>query len=157
MCALARTAPDTFILMGADTCHHCGEFRPSAQVPLPSTVDRKEASRSNASAMSIFPCPGELFTQQIHPNKQSNQPFYTVPDMPDGKGVASCRKEALASREKLISLDACDNVFVLIAHDPSVLGVIDTFPAVATEWRRLGWKDKCQWRFLNDFASGIQK
>ena len=35
LCALARvtTSPDSFIFMGADACHHGGEFRPSMYLP----------------------------------------------------------------------------------------------------------------------------
>ncbi|KAK7748112.1 hypothetical protein SLS53_001364 [Cytospora paraplurivora] len=40
MCGLARTTadPPTFVLIGADACHHAGVLRPSSYLPLPRTA-----------------------------------------------------------------------------------------------------------------------
>ena len=61
------------------------------------------------------------------------------------------RVDALKTREKMIEFDADDNVFMLIAHDPTIIGVVDVFPKGANEWKAKGWKDKSRWRFLGDF------
>lgn len=41
-CGFARvtSSPDSFVLMGAEACHHAGLFRPTEYVPLPSTIYR---------------------------------------------------------------------------------------------------------------------
>lgn len=41
ICALARVtaAPPSFIMMGGDAWHHCGEIRPSQYMPLPETIE----------------------------------------------------------------------------------------------------------------------
>ncbi|KAJ0269050.1 hypothetical protein COL940_012806 [Colletotrichum noveboracense] len=56
--ALARvtTNPDSFILMGADTCHHSAEMRPSKYHPLPDEISPHPFLRG-----SQMPCPGALF------------------------------------------------------------------------------------------------
>lgn len=48
-------------------------------------------------------------------------------------------------------LDACDNVLVIIAHDTSLEGVVDTFPhGTANGWKERGWKERVRWRFLRE-------
>lgn len=41
ICALARVTagPPSFIMMGGDAWHHCGEIRPSPYMPLPETIE----------------------------------------------------------------------------------------------------------------------
>lgn len=63
--------------------------------------------------------------------------------------------EAEATIEKMISLDASEDVFVIIAHDRGLLGVIDFFPKKANEWKEKGWKDASRWRFLEDFKGAL--
>lgn len=40
LCALVRTTtnPDTFVFLGGDAAHHCGEVRPSTYVPMPQSI-----------------------------------------------------------------------------------------------------------------------
>jgi len=53
-------------------------------------------------------------------------------------------------------LDASPDVFVIIAHDASLLDVLGFFPtADLAGWEmRPSKKDVSQWRFLNDFRKG---
>lgn len=46
MMGLARTTPDSFVLMAADCCHHGGEFRPNQYQPLPDSIDLNTTARS---------------------------------------------------------------------------------------------------------------
>ena len=48
----------------------------------------------------------------------------------------------------LATFDEMENVFTMLAHDTSLEGVVDLFPASAADWRKEGWKERCQWRFL---------
>ncbi|KAF4998798.1 hypothetical protein FDECE_11700 [Fusarium decemcellulare] len=58
--------------------------------------------------------------------------------------------EAHKSVSTLMTLDADDKVLVLIAHDPSILGVLPLFPkANINQWHRAEWKQLLRWRFLD--------
>lgn len=139
MMGLARTTPDSFILMGADACHHPGHFRPSTVAPVPTP----------------FPCPAEVLTKaHPHPERATVQPFYEYPDVEDGKGMARNRKDAMETRDALMRLDARANVLTVIAHDATVLrsDKFKVFPTRANKWQEEKWKDDVMWRFLDDFA-----
>jgi hypothetical protein len=103
----------------------------------------------------LIPCPGEIF-EKVHPQHSRSEPFYTYPMVPDGEGVNHSRQDSLESREKLMRFDAADNVFVLIAHDSSVLDVIEQFPKSANDWKAKNWKEQCKWRFLQDFTGDVK-
>ncbi|KAJ8132635.1 hypothetical protein O1611_g985 [Lasiodiplodia mahajangana] len=150
MCALARTTPSTFIFMGADSCHHCGSLRPNKHLPLPDEV--------SPSPFSVPPylqgstCPGALL-EAIHPQHSSTEPYYSHLEQAYGRDVA----EAKDTIDKMIIFDANEDVFVVIAHDKSLLDVIDFFPQSANEWKEKGWKEAGRWRFLEDFKDAAAK
>jgi hypothetical protein len=52
----------------------------------------------------------------------------------------------------MMAFDACENVLVVLAHDKSLLGVVDLVPTEVNEWKRKGWKEAGRWRFLRDFT-----
>ncbi|KAI8712373.1 Lactamase-B domain-containing protein [Fusarium sp. LHS14.1] len=146
--ALARTTPSTFVLMGADTAHHCGSFRPSQYLSLPEDI-----SPSPFSKPSFLPgciCPGEVLVK-IHPQQARDKPFYqNLSEAPD-RNVAEAEK----SVGKVIGLDARDDVFVVVAHDSTLLDVINFFPDKVNDWKENGRKDKSRWRFLQDFHGAV--
>ncbi|OOF91853.1 hypothetical protein ASPCADRAFT_210777 [Aspergillus carbonarius ITEM 5010] len=153
ICGLARTtsasadgtATDTFILMGADTVHHAGEFRPSEGVPLPEQISPNPRG-------GPAPCPGEIF-ESIHPTPEKYQtsPFYHIKVHEDGSSLAHDLAEAQRSIHHLQELDALENIFVAFAHDTCLDGVIETFPVRANGWKEAGWREKSRWRFLGDW------
>ena len=58
---------------------------------------------------------------------------------------------AQRSIERLEEFDADENVFVCVAHDVGLLPVVDWFPKGGiNDWKAKGWKQKCQWGFVND-------
>lgn len=145
---LARTTPSaeekeaTFILMGADCAHHAGEFRPSPYLPLPST----------------FPTHHKLH-RSLHPSASNSAsdppriPFYS----PTDPGISHDIHKAKESVEKLQEADAQDQVLVVIAHDASLLDIVDFYPKGANEWSEKGWKEKGRWAFLKGFDDAAQK
>ncbi|EUC41870.1 hypothetical protein COCMIDRAFT_105009 [Bipolaris oryzae ATCC 44560] len=146
ICALARTTPDTFIFMGGDTCHYCGEFRPSKYVPLPEVV-----TPSPYSTPPFAPgteCPGALILN-IHPQKSSTKPFYTQKVLEEG--LMQDYPKAVESADKMSSFDGDEHVLVLVAHDASVLDTFEFFPNHANNWKERGWKSAVRWTFLQDF------
>jgi len=159
MCGLCRTttAPDTFIFLGGDCAHHAGEWRPTEYLPLPD-----EITPSPLPAISSNSCPGALITP-IHRFHHKNvtapecdadaktHPFFTVRDEASHNGA-----EARESVEHMCEFDAHDNILTMIAHDNTMLDVVDFFPkASANKWKQKGWREKVMWQFLRDFHEAV--
>lgn len=135
------------MLMGGDACHYPGVFRPSSYLPLPENI-----SPHPYTGAIDTPCPGAMFAE-LHPDHKSDQPFHTYPNVPDGKGVNHCREDALKAREKLMKLDASEDVLTIVAHDGTVLDIIETLPASANDWKAKDWGKKARWRFLRAYKA----
>ena len=152
MCGLARvtSSPSSFILMGGDICHHVGQFRPSLQHPLPSLI-----SPNPFDQQSLTACPGELL-ERLLPDNDRTKPFYTVARSEVGMTVAHDPDEADASISKLQDTDALDEVLVVIAHDSSLLPVVDFFPKYADNFFEKGWAKDSKWLFLKDFVDAVK-
>ena len=143
MCGLARTTPDTFILMGADSCHHCGEMRPTPMLPMPNDIMPNPLDLASRS-----PCPCSMFVD-LHPNKSTTEPYMTIAEGPGS--VFHDTKVATESLEKLKSFDADDKILLALAHDSTLKGIVDEFPKSANDWQQKGWKEASRWKFLADF------
>jgi glyoxylase-like metal-dependent hydrolase (beta-lactamase superfamily II) len=143
--ALARTTaePPTFIFMGGDIAHHGGEFRPTSYLPLPEDITPHPVKGP------MFSCPGELFVA-VHPKKSRTEPFFNPTTLP-GSWHHS-HQEATSTIDKLTEFDAYEHIFPVIAHDNSLLDVIDFYPKPANDWLAKGWKQKSFWGFLSDFT-----
>ena len=155
ICGLARTTSasegdteDTFIFMGADTAHHGGEFRPTEYLPLPKTISPSPYKRVHPTF-----CPGDIF-EAIHPHGKGTSPFYNI-----NKGIPFDTEQAHATCGQMQEFDALDNVFVIIAHDGSLLESevgITWFPrASLKDWKKNDLAKKARWGFLKDFAQAI--
>lgn len=150
MCGLARTTPDTFILMAADTCHHGGEFRPSSYQPLPDEIVPNPYDETSPT-----PCPCHIFEKiHPHPEKYRTVPFYRIRVNEDGTSIAANVEVAMQSIRHLQEFDAADNVLVVCAHDATLVGIVEVFPAKANDWKSAGWMERGRWRFLRDWDVG---
>jgi len=147
MCGLARTTEDSFILMGADTCHHAGEYRPSQYVQMPDNIVLK---LPNSASEQVCPC-GIFENIHPHPDVFRTEKFYDIRVNEDGTTVAHDPDKAKESIRKLQKFDAADNVFVICAHDTTLVGIVDVFPKEANNWRHADWKMKARWKFLGDW------
>jgi hypothetical protein len=145
MAALVRTTPSTFMFLGGDTCHHAAEFRPTAYIPLPEHILGQCHPSKNTP---VCPC---SFFGQLHPKKSRTEPFYTIAVAPTGESLALNVEQALESIKKLEEFDGNENIFTVIAHDLSLVGVVDMFPATANAWKKKGWAEKGRWEFLREF------
>ncbi|EUC63998.1 N-acyl homoserine lactonase AttM [Rhizoctonia solani AG-3 Rhs1AP] len=147
LCGLARTTPDTFVFMGADICHHGGQMRPTKYLPLPESI-----------APNPFPhrldCPGSLLLD-VHPKHSSTEPFYHVANPPQGGAASTDPVEAQRSLEKLLDVDCHENIFTIIAHDSTMLGVVEFFPKTLNDWKFKGYREKSMWGFLKDFGGAL--
>lgn len=143
--ALARTTadPPSFILLGGDIAHHCGEFRPTPYVPMPDFISPSPFKHSTSV------CPGRIFTA-IHPRKSREEPFFD-PCTKDGAWHHAAQ-EAKDSIDSLIEADAYEHIFPVMAHDASLDDVVDFYPKMANDWMAKGWKDESRWGFLGSFA-----
>jgi glyoxylase-like metal-dependent hydrolase (beta-lactamase superfamily II) len=152
MCGLARVtaSPNSYVLMGGDICHHAGQFRPSTKAPLPSTI-----YPNPFGSQTPVPCLGEIF-EHLLPDNDPTKPFYTVARAKNGIQVAHDVEEADASIEKLQEMDGLDEVLVVIAHDSSLLSVVDLFPKYADRFLEKGWVNRGKWLFLKDFAEAVR-
>jgi hypothetical protein len=57
------------------------------------------------------------------------------------------------STAKMRVFDACEDVFVLLAHDPRLFEVLPLFNKAGLEgaiggWKKEGWKERTRWKFL---------
>ncbi|RSL87849.1 hypothetical protein CEP52_015416 [Fusarium oligoseptatum] len=148
LCALARTTPSTFIFMGGDGCHHAGSLRPNKHLPLPKELSPSPFAIPPNAEGTI--CQGALL-EAIHPNQENTKPYYSRLASAPGRDVP----EAEATIEKMINFDLREDVFVIIAHDRTLLDVINFFPKKANEWKEKGWKGASRWRFLEDFKGAL--
>lgn len=148
ICGLARTTRGTFIFMGGDAAHHAGEFRPTEFVPLPQNV-RLDGLKSNVAFPS--PCPGELLVERLHPRKSATKPFFEAAD-----GFNEDGPTADWTIEGLTEFDAHEDVFMVVAHDASLLDVVGFYPEDANAWKERLWARKGRWRFLADFTRGLK-
>ena len=104
--ARVTSSPDSFIFMGADACHHPGLLRPTTYLPLPRTVGSYDGA--------------EL--QALHPQNSATEPFFTPAEQ-----AFPAQTEAQETIRKISELDAHENVFVVLAHDASLMGEIALF------------------------------
>lgn len=152
MCGLARTTPTTFMLLGADTCHFTGTLRPSPYIPLPATLD---SAATGLDAYFPSPCPCTLFGD-CHPG-HSEEEKRTTPYYKASKAAGSAYVDpqtADISINSMKEFDASEDVFVCLAHDPSLFEVLPLMNTAkehsVNNWKEKGWKHKTRWMFLNE-------
>ncbi|KAK7006765.1 Metallo-beta-lactamase superfamily protein [Favolaschia claudopus] len=143
--ALARVTPSTFVVLGADTCHHAGQLRPRPRF------------------QTTYACPAELVAQAKNsvstdyfwsPDSQPHafdilsraQPLLSIPDPPnsaDANPVAG-----RVSLDQIAGFDADENYFVVLAHDLSLTGRLPYFPESLSPWKAKKLKEDVVWAFL---------
>ncbi|CAE6413632.1 unnamed protein product [Rhizoctonia solani] len=148
ICGLARTTTDTFVLLGGDVCHHAGELRPTKYLPLPDSIDPNPLPGKLAGGPGV--CLGSVLLN-LHPKHVATEPFYRT-----GAGAMGDPVETQKSVDKTTDFDCHENIFTVIAHDSSLLDVIDFFPKPLNDWKLRGYKEKSLWMFVKDFNDGVQ-
>ena len=153
ICGLARTSEDKFIFMGGDIAHHCGEFRPTPQLPLPEFITPSPFEAPTLGGV----CPGALF-EPIHPATISFSadyrmtPFYELSHM-----MNVSLPDALTAVSNMQAFDASPDVLVVIAHDAGLLDILPFYPkGELTQWEMTGNKAVGTWRFLIDFSKALE-
>ena len=142
--ARTTTAPDTFIFMGGDLCHHGGEIRPSAHQPIPDKVHLHEPQDAWLS--------GQLFRDiNVKRGRKEDQPIFD----PLEDATADVPASMKTIRETQVA-DADEDVFFVFAHDMSIDGVVDLFPLPANDWKSKGWRERVRWSFLEDLIPALE-
>ncbi|KAJ6584950.1 beta-lactamase-like protein [Mycena capillaripes] len=150
VCALARVTPSSFVFLGGDACHHAGMFRPTTALHR------------------AVPCPGELLAatrlsvSTVHfPPPDAAGEFdlaaRTAPmlDVAEG-GYYEEPPIARASIAKIGAFDANADVFIVLAHDISLVDVVGPFPTLLNAWQAKGWKHLVTWAFIDDANSAFR-
>jgi glyoxylase-like metal-dependent hydrolase (beta-lactamase superfamily II) len=151
LCCLARTTVtnlgSTFIFLGGDIAHHCSLLRPSGYCPLPDKISPPPYDKP----MSNSSCSSKLYTSIHRAYKDPNggntsriTPFCLVP----GGYIDDDPQETQATVNRMMSFDGDENIFTILAHDSSLLDVIEFFPKKATDWKAKLWDKRGHWRFL---------
>jgi glyoxylase-like metal-dependent hydrolase (beta-lactamase superfamily II) len=151
MCGLARTTPTTFVFLGGDICHFGGSFRPSSTVQLPDPVPN-----SHLDTHIPDPCPCSLFTA-VHPAGPASSDSRTTPFFEVSSFAQSAyldREQAAESIKESQRFDEHPDVFVCIAHDPTLLEVLpflnDQPNKDLNSWQEEGLKERARWGWLNE-------
>ncbi|KAJ6631145.1 hypothetical protein B0H10DRAFT_1981080 [Mycena sp. CBHHK59/15] len=147
MCALARVAPNSFVFLGADSCHHAGQFRPTDKLHqhFPCPGELLAATRRTISA-KYFPSSGSASNEDEFDLATRATPLLEVSD----EGYYEDKGSARASIRKLGDFDANADVFVVLGHDASLVPIIGLFPASLNGWKENGWKKTATWAFVDE-------
>ncbi|KAF7300599.1 Metallo-beta-lactamase superfamily protein [Mycena chlorophos] len=145
ICGLVRVTPTTFLLLGGDACHHPGALRPTQAhrkyFPCPGALveaARKSVSGAHFSSGSAD-APFDLLTR--------DKPMLHVHE---AKFHADAQL-AQTSVDALTVFDGNPDVFVVLAHDSSLLPLFDNkYPVVLNAWKEMGWKERNLWAFLEE-------
>lgn len=146
MSALARTSDDSFVLMAGDACHHVGQLRPSEHLPFPASFS------PDALAGMTAPMTGCSCSQfkSLVPSDKGSSSFY---------GLQHASHEDPTKAEdalhKLKAFDMQDDVLVIIAHDASLVDILDFYPKTLNDWRQKRLNEVGKWRFLGDFKNSV--
>ncbi|KAJ8096389.1 hypothetical protein PM082_011551 [Marasmius tenuissimus] len=142
--ALARVKQDSFILLGGDTCHHPGQIRPNPHIhksyPCPGHL--LEATRKSVSA-EHFATPGAT---EFDLTKRET-PLLSVPPPPS---AYADQQVSIKSQRALSVFDAHKDIFVMAAHDLTLVGIVGLFPEKLNDWKEKGWKEQSIWAFLDE-------
>ncbi|KAJ7234631.1 beta-lactamase-like protein [Mycena haematopus] len=144
ICGLARVTPTSFVLMGADTCHHPGALRPTSKlhrhVPCPGEL--LAATRFSVSPTYIHN-PGSAAEFDL---ASRTTPLLSIAE----NGYFEDPPTAHNSIRKIGDFDANADVLVVLAHDESIGPLIKPFPASLDQWQAKGWKNEATWAFLEE-------
>ncbi|KAA8644049.1 hypothetical protein EYZ11_004471 [Aspergillus tanneri] len=139
---VSATGPGSFVLMGADACHHPGILRPTEYLPIPTSL-------SPSPIRQWSTCPGDRL-RHLHPRGSATEPFLTVspvlfPDL----------EAAQDTVRKIQELDAAENILVILSHDQSIKDHIDLFPLPINDWMAKGVAGRTRWLFCGDFEGAL--
>lgn len=147
MGALCRTTEHSWALLGADCCHTVGQIRPNQFRPLPDSVPVSILSSTTAAQGSQGRCLCGHLARLLQLAPESGEPgaFYNL-----SPALQEDLEKAKGTLEKLRAFDGREDVMIMLAHDATLLDVIDLFPRSVNDWRSRGWANDARWKFLRE-------
>lgn len=136
--------------MGGDACHHVAEFRPSKYLLLLDSILHNPFSKSSSSL-----CPGSLFNDLLLGGDKT-KPFFGIADLLDGKSITYNFDDVVRTIGKVQDADAREEILVVMAHDESLLEVVDFFPKEANGFVEKEWVKEGRWGFWKDFKESVK-
>lgn len=139
ICALCRTTEKSWVLLGGDACHNVAQLRPNRLRPLPDSVPASILGKTPP----LEQCSCAYMSYLVQRDKGG--PFYGL-----APGTQEDLKKAEDTVEKLKAFDGRDDVMIIIAHDATLLDVLEHFPRDINAWKAKGWAAQGRWLFLKD-------
>ncbi|KAK4109829.1 Metallo-hydrolase/oxidoreductase [Canariomyces notabilis] len=155
----SESESSSFILLSGDAFHHVAEIRPSKYLPLPEQIspDPFQPAHQHDQPHHASSCPGAMFESLLTGRgRPSCGPFYEPAKLerPFHADLDALRE----TKEKMMELDAQENILVASSHDEYLPEVVDMFPeGKLNEFKGKGWVRRLHWRFLRDFARAVGK
>ncbi|KIW91746.1 uncharacterized protein Z519_07714 [Cladophialophora bantiana CBS 173.52] len=144
LCALVRTtsSPDTYVFLGGDAAHHCGEFRPSAYVPMPEAITPNPVTLQDRN---IPFCPGAWFEDlQTSRSRDPKEPLWQP-------AFGHNMDDVLTTIAHMQEYDGDDSIFVILAHDPALRSPgVPFFPESINDWKERGLGKELRWAWIGD-------
>lgn len=138
--------------MGGDLAHHPSQWRPNEFAPLPTELTPSPFGPNFPLNIRRNVCPSELFTNTVHPSHSDATPFTWI-----RAGHPYDVETARESLKTIESFDADENILVVMAHDWTLLGILDYFPKSANGWYDAAWKERGRWEFLKDLVWLVER
>lgn len=131
--------------MGGDIGHHPSQWRPNQYTSLPAELIPSPFGLESTFNIRRDVCPCAVYIENIPGEPSPESPFTRI--RAGHPYDVDMSRAALGSME---IFDADDDIMVIIAHDWTLLSVLDYWPKPANGWFEAGWKSKGRWEFLRD-------
>lgn len=139
ICALGRTTEKSWILLGGDACHNTAQLRPIL-------LDH--------CRIAYLP----VYSAGHHRQNDAVAPIYLVSFSTTKRGRSTALapgmyedfKKAQETLERLKAFDGRHDIMIVIAHDMTLLNVIDFVPRNINDWKRKDWADRTRWLYLRE-------
>ncbi len=145
LCALVRTTtnPATFVFLGGDAAHHCGEVRPSEYMPMPEYITPNPLKREASDAPPLCAKPWYA-TLQSSRNRDPQGPLFQP-------AFGHDMDQVLDTIKKMQQYDGESNIIVILAHDSAFRApIIPRFPMAINDWKASGLGDALKWKWISD-------
>jgi hypothetical protein len=134
--------------MGGDLGHHASQWRPNSLTPLPKELTPSPFGPDSTLNIRRNVCPCTHFMEYMGQDvKAESEPLCSIRSgLPYDVDMA---RKALKSVEKF---DADENIMLIMAHDWTLLDVMQFWPEAANQWQESHWKERGRWEFLKDLV-----
>ncbi|OQV00217.1 hypothetical protein CLAIMM_05745 [Cladophialophora immunda] len=143
LCALVRTttSPDTFLFLGGDAAHHCGEFRPSTYQALPEQVVIE------IQQQQVPFCPCSWYEDlQVSRGRDPKGPLWQP-------AIGHDMDKVLETIRGMQEFDGDENIFVILAHDAALrVTNVPFFPECLNDWKARELGRELKWKWLGDIV-----